>query len=175
MHWVNPSYTPETNPSRWRLETVSFAAFSEQLRRPVLLFYTFGDCSTHITSLIHGLIGQARHDVLDAFFHPYYSRLPNYDPKTCKAEAYLATEWCRDELAGYGSYSNFQIGITDAAEDVKCMRHGMPEHHIWLAGEHTAPFDGLGTVSGSYNSGEAVARRILQIHKDSGSREPFKA
>lgn len=52
--------------------------------------------------------------------------------------------------------------MTDAANDVLCMRHGMPEYGIWLAGEHTAPFDGLGTVAGAYESGEAVAMRILE-------------
>ncbi|MCJ1475071.1 hypothetical protein MMC13_003731 [Lambiella insularis] len=172
MHWVSPSYAGDTNPDRWRLETVSYAAFPPPLRHPTLLFYTFGNCSTHVMSLIYGLTGQARYDALDAFFSPYYSRLSNYNPKTCKPEAYLATEWCKDELSGYGSYSNFQIGMTDAASDVECMRHGMPEHHIWLAGEHTAPFDGLGTVSGAFFSGEAVAKRIAQVYEDGGQSRP---
>jgi len=174
MHWISPSYATDSNPNRWRLETVSLAALPEPMCRPTLLFYTFGDCSTHITSLIHGLLGQARYDALDTFFSPYYSRLPNYIPDTCKPVKYLATEWCKDELSGYGSYCNFQIGIKDAANDVMCMRHGMPEHHIWLAGEHTAPFDGLGTLSGAYFSGEEVAKRIAQVYIDGGtSRTSF--
>ncbi len=59
--------------------------------------------------------------------------------------------------------------MTDAADDVKAIRHGMPEQHIYFAGEHTAPFDGLGTVAGAYTSGEKIARRIIE------SRQPAEA
>ena len=52
--------------------------------------------------------------------------------------------------------------MTDAAHDVEAIRHGMPEQHIYFAGEHTAPFDGLGTVAGAYTSGEQIARRIIE-------------
>ena len=51
--------------------------------------------------------------------------------------------------------------MTDAAHDVEAIRHGMPEQHIFFAGEHTAPFDGLGTVAGAYTSGEQIATRII--------------
>lgn len=167
MHWLSPTYTPETNPSRWRLESVSFAALPFSHTSPTLLFYTFGDCSTYLTSLIAPLPLKSleRYTALDAFFLPYYSRLPNYDSETCRPKAYLATEWCNDEWAGNGSYSNFQIGMQDAAADVECMRYGMPENRIWLAGEHTASFDGLGTVSGAYFAGERVANRISRIYR----------
>ncbi|KAF4627745.1 hypothetical protein G7Y89_g10408 [Cudoniella acicularis] len=161
-HWLSPSYAPTTNPKNWRLECVSFNAFKAPYRRNILLFYTFGDCSTHITTLIHGLEGVARTQVLQEFFEPYYSRLPNFDPQTCTPLRFLATEWSRDEFAGYGSYCNFQVGMKDAARDVEAIRHGMPEQHIYFAGEHTASFDGLGTVSGAYNSGERVAYRIME-------------
>jgi hypothetical protein len=131
----------------------------------MLLFYSFGDCSTHIASLVHGLTGAERHAVLDEFFQPYHSRLPNFDAETCMPVAYLAPEWTRDEFSGWGSYCNFQVGMTDAAKDVETMRYGMPQHHIWFAGEHTSSFDGLGTVSGAYMSGERVAQRILQAYR----------
>lgn len=36
----------------------------------------------------------------------------------------------------------------------------MPDRGVWLAGEHTAPFVALGTVTGAYWAGEGVARRI---------------
>ena len=81
---------------------------------------------------------------------------------TCAPFRFLATEWCNDEFAGNGSYSNFQVGMTDAARDVEAIRQGMPEQHIYFAGEHTAPFDGLGTVAGAYVSGEKIARRIIE-------------
>lgn len=59
--------------------------------------------------------------------------------------------------------------MTDAARDVEAIRYGMPEQHIYFAGEHTAPFDGLGTVAGAYTSGEKIAKRIIE------SRQPAKA
>ena len=161
VHWLSPSYATQSNPQRWRLECVSFHAFEEPYRRNILLFYTFGDCSTHITTSICGLQGRARDQWLRDFFEPYYSRLPGY-AKTCTPVRFLATEWCNDEFAGNGSYSNFQAGMTDAAHDVEAIRHGMPEQHIYFAGEHTAPFDGLGTVAGAYTSGEQIARRIIE-------------
>lgn len=44
------------------------------------------------------------------------------------------------------------------------MREGMGvERGVWFAGEHTAPFVGLGTTSGAYWSGEAVAGRICEF------------
>lgn len=170
VHWLSPSYASATNPDQWRLECVSFDAFPEPFRRNLLLFYTFGDCSTHITTSIRELQGKARDGWLERFFEPYYSRLPGYS-KTCAPLRFLATEWGNDEFAGNGSYSNFQVGMADAAEDVKAIRHGMPEQHIWFAGEHTAPFDGLGTVAGAYTSGEHVARRILDNNQLAGTNK----
>ncbi|KAL9614235.1 MAG: hypothetical protein Q9167_001256 [Letrouitia subvulpina] len=168
VHWLSPSYATQSNPHKWRLECVSFNAFPEPYRRNILLFYTFGDCSTHITTSVRGLKDVARDQWLQNFFEPYYSRLPGYS-KTCAPLRFLATEWCNDQFAGNGSYSNFQAGMMDAAHDVEAIRHGMPEQHIFFAGEHTAPFDGLGTVAGAYTSGEKVARRIIR------SRQPEPA
>ena len=162
IHWLSPSYAVETNPSRWRLECVIFNAFADPYPREILLFYTFCDCSSYITSSIEQLDGIGRDLWLRRFFEPYYSRLPNYNPSTCAPLRFLATQWANDEFAGYGSYSNFQVGMEDAARDVEILRHGMPDRNIYFAGEHTAPFDGLGTVAGAYNSGEMVARRILE-------------
>ncbi|KAL8897617.1 MAG: hypothetical protein Q9207_007123 [Kuettlingeria erythrocarpa] len=161
IHWLSPSYSTQSNPQRWRLECVSFHAFPQPYRRDILLFYTFGDCSSHITASIQGLHGETRHEWLQQFFEPYYSRLPGYTT-ACAPLRFLATEWCNDDLAGNGSYSNFQVNMKDAAHDVEALRHGMPDQHIYFAGEHTAPFDGLGTVAGAYTSGEKVARRIVE-------------
>ena len=164
IHWLSPAYATRTNPHSWRLECVSFHAFEQPYRRNILLFYTFGDCSSHITSSIQGIQGRPRDEWLQNFFEPYYSRLPGYSTN-CGPIRFLATEWCNDEFAGNGSYSNFQVGMTDAARDVEAIRHGMPENHIYFAGEHTAPFDGLGTVAGAYTSGERVARRIVESRR----------
>lgn len=51
----------------------------------------------------------------------------------------------------------------------------MPERGIWLAGEHTAPFVALGTVTGAYWAGEGVAKRIVRAYglksrEDEGER-----
>ncbi|CAO1599284.1 hypothetical protein XANCAGTX0491_003017 [Xanthoria calcicola] len=160
VHWLSPLRPNQSNPRQWRLECVSFHAFEAPYRRNILLFYTFGDCSTHITSSIRGLEGTIRDDWLRDFFEPYYSTLPGY-AAIHTPKRFLATEWCNDDLAGNGCYCNFQVGMTDAARDVEAIRHGMPEQHIYFAGEHTAPFDGLGTVAGAYTSGEKIATRII--------------
>ena len=56
---------------------------------------------------------------------------------------------------------------------VECMRKGMPEKGVWIAGEHTAPFVALGTATGAYWSGEKVALRILEgvVGEDKGQRK----
>ena len=164
MHWLSPAYACKTNPQQWRLECVRFHAFEEPYRRNNLLFYIFGDCSSHVTASVHGLRGEARDQWLIGFFEPYHSRLLGYT-SGCAPLRFLATKWCNDQYAGNGSYSNFQVGMTDAARDVEVIRYGMPDHHVYFAGEHTAAFDGLGTVAGAYTSGEEVAKRIIQIWK----------
>jgi hypothetical protein len=96
--------------------------------------------------------------------HPYISLLPNYSATSphCTPKAIFATAWAGDELAGYGSYANFQTGLEEGDKHVESMRKGMPERGIWIAGEHTAPFVALGTATGAYWSGEKVALRILE-------------
>lgn len=43
------------------------------------------------------------------------------------------------------------------------MREGLTGRSLWFAGEHTAPFVALGTVTGAYWSGEAVGKRIAEV------------
>ena len=69
-------------------------------------------------------------------------------------------------MAGFGSYCNFQVGMEDAEADVECIRHGMPDQHVWFAGEHVAPIDALGTVNGAYSSGEKVGERLLEAYQE---------
>ena len=109
---------------------------------------------------------EGKNKFLIDFFKPYYSRLPHYSESSpdCKPVCSLATNWLRDELAGNGSYSNFQIGLENGDEDIKVMRQGLPDHGLWLAGEHTAAFVALGTVTGAYWSGESVGRRIAEMY-----------
>ena len=84
----------------------------------------------------------------------------------------LATDWQNDELAGYGSYTNFQtserVDVGDEEvqldKDIEALRDGVPERGVWFAGEHTAPFVALGTVTGAWWSGEAVGRRVAAMY-----------
>ena len=46
-------------------------------------------------------------------------------------------------------------------KDIEVLRQGLPEQGVWIAGEHTAPFVALGTVTGAFWSGEAVAKRVV--------------
>lgn len=76
----------------------------------------------------------------------------------------MGTTWVNDELAGNGSYTNFQVGLKEGDEDVKVLREGLHERGLWFAGEHTAPFIALGTTTGAYWSGEGVGRRIAEAY-----------
>jgi hypothetical protein len=162
-NWLSPSYSLQTNPSRWPQEIWNLAAFSPSYRKPTILFYTYGPCSAYLTTLVHKKAPEEQHALLDAFFKPYYSLLPNYSPKdpNCIPKAMLSTEWQKDELSGYGSYCNIQVGVKEADRDLEAMRHGVPERRLWFCGEHTSPTEELGTVAGSYLSSEGIASRLL--------------
>ena len=120
----------------------------------------------HIAEMVTSTRPSELTATLIKFFEPYFSRLPNYNAKSaeCRPIDALATAWANDELAGYGSYSNFPVGLEEGDRDVEVMREGAPERGLWLAGEHTAPFVALGTVTGAWWSGEGVARRISKLY-----------
>lgn len=52
--------------------------------------------------------------------------------------------------------------------DVLALREGVPGKGVWFAGEHTAPFVALGTITGAYWAGEGVGKRILGVHRLGG-------
>lgn len=110
-----------------------------------------------------------KEDYIFAYFKPYYSRLPFYSESSpnCQPTGFLATDWLHDDLAGNGSYINFHVGLEQGDRDVEIMREGAPDHGLWIAGEHTAPFVALGTATGAYESGEAVGKRITQLYENS--------
>lgn len=180
-NFLHPTYAKAQNPSAWSLECVSLAALPNGCARPTLLFYIHGPCAAHVTSLINNLppTSPEYYTRLNAFFAPYYTLLPNYSATSapCIPAAFLATNWQNDEFAGYGSYSNFQVAHSGEQvlldKDIEALRYGAPGRHVWFAGEHTAPFVALGTVTGAYWSGEAVAKRILSAYGmlDEGERE----
>src|SRR6202042_15364 len=100
------------------------------------------------------------------FLEPLLKCLPNYDTSApnCEPVSFLFTNWSNDSLAGNGSYTFFPVGGTELDADVECLREGLPDRGIWLAGEHTAPFVALGTLTGAYWSGESVGMRILRAY-----------
>lgn len=165
--FLTPAYTNE-NCEHWTIELVSLASLPEPCAHATLLFYIHGPCAEHVTSLINGLDPNSRdfHARLDSFFSPYYTRLPDYDSssETCKPSSIIATNWQNDEFAGWGSYTTFQTSSAEddvqLDKDIEALRHGCPERGLWFAGEHTAPFVALGTTTGAYWSGEAVAERV---------------
>ncbi|MCJ1485702.1 hypothetical protein MMC06_005877 [Schaereria dolodes] len=174
-HFLHPTYASQ-NPHSWNIELVSLSAMPAPTAHPTLLFYIHGPCATHVTSMISGI---PSHDptyfsLLDGFFKPYYSRLPHFSPSepACVPSGILATDWQNDELAGYGSYTNFQtserVDVGDEEvqldKDIEALRDGVPERGVWFAGEHTAPFVALGTVTGAWWSGEAVGRRVAAMY-----------
>ncbi|KAK2808732.1 hypothetical protein FQN50_004404 [Emmonsiellopsis sp. PD_5] len=158
---------PPTTPF-WNQECVSLARLPAPCAHPTLLFYTYGPSSTHLVSQISPFppTSPEYHTAISTFFHPYYSRLPGYDPSspTCQPTAVLATQWQNDKWSGNGSYSNFQVGLEEGDRDIEVLREGVGvERGVWFAGEHTAPFVGLGTTSGAYWSGEAVGERVWEF------------
>jgi hypothetical protein len=165
-HWTHPTYAKETNPEAWNQEAVNLAALPEGTAHPTLLFYTFGPTSLHIGRLLASTPPSKHDALLISFLAPYFSKLPHFSPSNpdCVPQAVLATAWANDELAGYGSYCNFQTGLEQGDKDVEAMREGLPERGVWIAGEHCAPFIALGTVTGAYWSGEGVAKRMLKAH-----------
>jgi hypothetical protein len=144
----------------------NLASFSSPNAHPTMIFYLYGSCSRHLISLVHSTSSASHYAILDAFFRPYYSLLPNFSPTNpdCVPKAILSTEWQMDELAGNGSYCNVQVGATNAAEGVRAMREGIPSRRLWFCGEHCSPFEEMGTVSGAYLSGEGVGERISEIY-----------
>lgn len=177
VHFLHPTYAPN-NPSSWTIELNPLSSptvFGEHAQ-PILLFTTYGPCATYLTSQLTNLspISPGYLNFLTTFFQPYYSRLPNYSTNNpdCIPTAALATNWQSDEFAGWGTYMNFQVREgTDTTQgdeegvrledDIRALRAGVPGKGLWLAGEHTAPFVALGTLTGAYWSGEAAAMRVL--------------
>ncbi|KAF5343873.1 hypothetical protein D9757_014105 [Collybiopsis confluens] len=169
-NWLRPKYANDTNPHHWPQEIWNLAAFAPPNNHPTMLFYLYGDCSRFVVNSIYGKPRQEKHDFLNNFFLPYYSRLPGYDSNDphCTPKAILATEWLKDELNGHGSYCNFQAGIKEADKDVGAFREGCVDQRLWFCGEHAAPFEECGTVAGAYLSGEFAGKNIVELY----DREP---
>ncbi|KAH8599386.1 hypothetical protein B0O99DRAFT_389672 [Bisporella sp. PMI_857] len=163
--WLAPSYAPETNPRRWYNECLELSTLPEPRAHPTLLFYIFGDQAITLSKQLNALeSGEAKKEHLIKMYKPYYSLLPNYVEEKCVPVSCVATDWLSDELAGWGSYGTYRTGLLEGDSDIKIMRRGLPERHIWFAGEHIGPFIALGTISGAYWSGESVGKRIAAAY-----------
>lgn len=143
---------------------LSLAHLPGECAQPTLLFYVFGPISAHFIEDFSPAITELGLSQYINFFKPYFSKLPGYDEKDadCTPAALIATEWSREKWTGYGSYSNFQVGLTAGGEDIAALRDGIPEQKVWFGGEHTAPILGLGSVSGAYWSGEDAAEKLIE-------------
>ncbi|EEH33364.1 hypothetical protein PAAG_04414 [Paracoccidioides lutzii Pb01] len=171
--FLSPTYVNHPDSPFWNQECVSLSALPAPYAHATLLFYLYGPSANCLISQISPLSPTSKeyHDILNNFFQPFYSRLPGYDASSpnCRPTAILATQWQTDPWSGNGSYSNFQVGLVEGDRDIEIMREGMGvERGVWFAGEHTAPFVGLGTTSGAYWSGEAVAGRICEFLAGAG-------
>ncbi|KAI1270623.1 FAD/NAD(P)-binding domain-containing protein [Xylariaceae sp. FL1019] len=167
IQFLAPKYAPDSNPESWNQEVVELASFAPESSHPTLLFYMYGAQSKYLTGKVSALPSEkAKQEFLYEWFRPYYSRLPGYneDSPDCQPVGCFATAWLQDDLAGNGSYANFQTGLEEGDKDIEAMREGLPDRGLWLAGEHTAPFIALGTVTGAYWSGESVGKRIAQAY-----------
>lgn len=163
--WLHPSYSKPPARKEWNQEAVDLATLPGSCAHPTLLFYIYGDQGSLIANKWNELsTEEERTSWLAEYFRPYLEKLAHYDAKSkdCMPSYCLATSWTTDELAGNGSYSNFPIGLTEGDKDIEVMREGVPERNLWFAGEHTAPFVALGTVTGAFWSGEMVAQRIAE-------------
>lgn len=164
---------PESKDSlSFNQSVISLAHLPRSTNHATLLFYITGDASRYLTTALskHGPDSPESTAILSTLADPFISRLPKYNPDDpiCHPTSYLATSWSLDPYAGFGSYSNFPVGLEAADEDIECMRAsgglGTAGEGLWLAGEHTAPFVALGTTTGAYWSGEGVARQICRQH-----------
>ena len=165
--WLSPTYASDTNPACWTVEGVELGSPPLATAHATLLFYVYGDQGSHLISQTRKLAAREEQEAfLYAYFKPYYALLPNYDDQSpgCKPVACAWTDWLHDDLAGNGSYTNFQVGLIDGDADICAMREGLPDRGLYFAGEHTSPFVALGTATGAYWSGELVAGRLAEAH-----------
>lgn len=170
--FLSPTYAPKTNAEGWHMCCFSLAHLPGGCAQPTLLFYVFGPISAHFTGTFSPTTTKLGRSQYIDFFKPYFSKLPGYDEKDadCTPAALIATEWSKEKWAGYGSYSNFQVGLTAGDEDIMALREGIPEQKIWFGGEHTAPILGLGSVSGAYWSGEDAAEKLIASFEGAGGK-----
>ena len=164
--WLTPRYARDTNPFGWPIEAYNLAALDPDHAHPTLLLYTFGDLSKHVCAIAHDNPDkEEQYAKLDAYFRPYYSLLPNFDPDSadCRPKGYLASQMRYDEFAGYGSYSNMQVGIEDADKHVVRLQAGLPGARYLLCGRTVSrPLRRGGLCAARGSLGNSPLRRLLR-------------
>ncbi len=133
IQWLSPKYSPETHGQRWNQDAVDPSTLPGDCAHPTLLFYLYGDQSVKFGNELVALKTKEEQDeFLTTFFKPYYSRMPNYDEASsdCTPLSFYATNWVKDDLAGNGSYSNFQVGLEEGSLDIEIMREGLPARGV---------------------------------------------
>ena len=171
-HFHDPTYGKHPPGLPSNAIVISLAHLPAANAHPTLLFYLHGPCGAKVAKSVRDFEADSDeyNQAIDSFARPYYSLLPNFskDDQACQPKAWFASAWQQDRLAGYGSYSNIQIPIENAIEDVEALQTGYgfgDQHGIWLIGEHTAPPAMMATTTGAYVSGERGARRICDKWK----------
>jgi hypothetical protein len=104
------------------------------------------------------------------YFSPYLTRLapcvssspppPSSPYPFPRPTSILLTHFSASALSGYGSYTNFQIGLTCGLARVNALRDGWEAGRVWIAGEHCGEVVGLGSVTGAWWGGEKAARDV---------------
>ncbi|KAK9322212.1 hypothetical protein V1517DRAFT_324047 [Lipomyces orientalis] len=149
-----PAYAPHTNPEKGPMSVISLAHLPEPYCQPVLLWYLYGELSQKVVNM------QTDGEKI-AFFEPYFSRIPGYEPGRDEPAAIISTSWSNDPYAGYGSYSCFTVGLKEGDIDIEELRRGLPERNLWFAGEHCSDVLQLATVGGAYGSGTHAGHLVV--------------
>ncbi|KAK9455447.1 hypothetical protein V1511DRAFT_500492 [Dipodascopsis uninucleata] len=158
FEFLSPAYDSKNNLHRHPMTAISLAHLPKEYKQPVLLWYLYGEMSMKIQEL------QNDEEIIE-FFHPYFTKIPGFKAELDIPNAVIRTSWTKDEFAGYGSYSNFQVGLKDGINDIKCLRRGLRDRHIWFAGEHCSDILQLATVNGAFESGLNAAQSIIDYFK----------
>lgn len=164
-----PTYHPfpSSHPSQatsksWSQSVLSLSHLPGAHSHPTLLFYVHGDCAAELVKSVTDLQRHSSqyNDSLVEFAEPFYSLLPNYDAEKsqCQPTSLLCTTWQSDEWAGNGSYCNFQVGLTQADEDVEVMRDS---GGLWKGVDVKTPSRALGQRTGP--------EEILDLEHEVGS------
>lgn len=195
-HFHNPKYIQHPSNVAWDQSMVNLAALPEPTAQPTLLFYLYGDCGTHLLSLIskertathppqtlsppsshaHHNKGDRTYSILLSFFKPYYSRLPGYldNKAACQPSFFVTTNWQKDPCAGHGSYTNFPVGLARGDRDIKVLRSGGVEQEA-VKSPRTAKVDSSSPVANKDKSAASSGKDGRKTKIDTRSTPENKA